>query len=293
MNTPPYDAIATFDSCVDAVADIALRAHYSANRASIEQANVNFAAASQIANWIGLPRAQHGKPHVLIAGTLSKLQLMNLYTDYMVKTTGPSRDIYDNLLTAAGGLCPLCGGLGQARTLDHYLPKAIFPAYSVHPRNLVPCCRDCNTGRNASFGVGFHEQTLHPYFDQTRFFEERWVTASVQWCNPILVQFECAPPDHWPIADKGRVRSHFNSHKLASRFSIQAGAEVSKVVQTRAKSLRSLTPDSFKDFLLDNANSPDFVLNGWSRTTYAALADSDWFVQTDFQDPDWHVAVAV
>jgi hypothetical protein len=54
--------------------------------------------------------------------------------------------------------------------------------------------------------------------------------------------------------------------------------------------LRRLNEDSFRDYLLDNANSTDFVLNGWSRTMYAALAASDWFLQTDFQDPNWHLA---
>ncbi|TPJ42888.1 HNH endonuclease signature motif containing protein [Mesorhizobium sp. B2-7-1] len=60
-------------------------------------------------------------------------------------------------------MCPFCGGLGHTWTLDHYLPKANFPAYSVNPSNLVPCCRDCNSGKNASFGAELHEQTLHPY----------------------------------------------------------------------------------------------------------------------------------
>lgn len=293
MKVPSYDAITTFDSCVDAVKDVTLRAHYSANRESVERANASFVAASRTANWVGLPRALRGKPDALIAGGLTKQQLMNLYSDCMVKATGPSRDVYDALLVSAGGLCPLCGGLGHARTLDHYLPKALFPAYSVHPSNLVPCCRDCNSDTNASFGSVAHEQTLHPYFDIAHFFVERWIIASVQWCNPISLRFECAPPDHWSISDRGRVLTHFVNYKLAYRFSVQAGAEVSKIVELRAKSLRNLTSQSFQDFLLDNANSTDFVLNGWSRTMYAALAETDWFIKTDFQDPDWHLAAAV
>ena len=292
MDIPQYDPITAFDLCVNAVGDAALRNHYSANRASIQQANVAFATASQIADWTWLPRALRGNPNALIAGALSKQQLMDLYTEYMVGVTGPSRDIYDKLFVAAGGLCPLCGGLGHTWTLDHYLPKAIFPSYSVHPSNLVPSCRDCNSGKNASFGAGVHEQTLHPYFDQAQFFEERWIVASVQKCNPILIQFECIPPNHWSISDKERVRSHFTDYKLAYRFSVQAGAEISKVVELRTKSLRNLTPQGFNDYLYDNANSTDFVLNGWSRTMYAALAELDWFIQTDFEDPNWHLAVA-
>ena len=293
MNVPLHDAITTFDTCVNAIDDTALRPQYSANRASIQQANINFQAASQQTNWASLPRVPRGNQNITVAGTLSKGQMMSLYTDYMVGTAGPSRDIYDDLLMAAGGLCPFCGGLGHAWTLDHYLPKAIFPAYSVHPSNLVPCCRDCNSGKSASFGMSMQEQTLHPYLDHAQFFEERWVVASVYPSNPILLQFECTPPNHWSISDKGRVSSHFGSYKLAYRFSVQAGGEVSKVLQLRAKSLRRLPPQSFRDFLLDNANSSDFVLNGWNRTMYAALANSNWFVQTDFEDPNWHLAAGI
>lgn len=293
MVVPPHDAIATYDTCVDAIGDLTLRTFYFGNRESIEQANASFDAATRIAGWARLPRVPRGNPNVLIAGALSKQQLMDLYTRYMVGTTGPSRDIYDGLLAAAGGLCPSCGGLGRAWTLDHYLPKSNFPAFSVHPSNLVPCCRDCNSGKNSSFGAGVHEQTLHPYLDQSHFFEERWITATVHKQNPILLRFECTPPGDWPVPDKKRVRSHFEGYKLAYRFSVQAGGEVSKVVQFRASSLRKLTPESFHDFLLDNANSPDFVLNGWSRTMYAALAASDWFLQSDFHDPNWHLAVGI
>jgi 5-methylcytosine-specific restriction endonuclease McrA len=293
MNPPIHSAIDTFDTCVNAIGDAVLRATFSANRANIEQANDNFDAASQIAEWANLPRVPNGNPNVLIAGALSKQNLMDLYTKYMVGSTGPSRDIYDELLTAAEGLCPFCGGLGHVRTLDHYLPKANFPAYSVHPQNLVPCCRDCNSGKNASFGPAVNQQTLHPYLDQAHFFQERWVVANAHPESPILIRFECAPPEHWSQSDKARVRSHFEGYQLGYRFSVQSGAETSKVVQLRTSSLCNLTAEVFRAYLLDNANSADFVLNGWSRTMYAALAQSDWFLETDFQDPNWHLTVGV
>lgn len=293
MVVPPYGAISTYDTCVDEIVDVTLRAFYAGNRASILQANASFDAATQIAGWAELPRVPRGNPDILVAGGLTKQQMMELYTSYMVGTRGAARDIYDGLLAAAGGLCPFCGGLGHASTLDHYLPKANFPAYSVHPSNLVPCCRDCNSGKNASFGTEVHEQTLHPYLDQAHFFEERWITARVDQQDPILVRFECAPPGHWTPPDRGRARSHFEGYKLASRFSVQAGAEISKVVQARANSLRRLPSESFQAYLLDNANSADFALNGWSRTMYTALARSEWFLQSDFLDPNWHWAISV
>ena len=293
LQVPQHDPLAAFDACVNAIGELPLRANYNANRASIEQANADFDAATQDANWAGLPRVARGNAGALVAGDLSKKQMMDLYSVYMVGTTGPSRDIYDELLTAAGGLCPFCGDLGHVGTLDHYLPKANFPAFSVNPRNLVPCCRDCNSGKNASFGLGMHEQTLHPYLDHGQFFEQRWITATVHRSDPVLIQFECTPPPHWETRDKQRVERHFDAYKLGYRFSVQAGGEISKVVQLRAKALRALTRESYQEFLIENANCPDFVLNGWSRTMYQALGSTDWFVQADFDAPNWHLAFEI
>lgn len=284
---PPYDALETFDTCVAAINDGALRNSFIQNRANIAQANATFAGASQTASWCDLPRAPYANPNFVVTGTLTKKNLTDLYTDYMVGAKGASRDIYDFLLTAAGGLCHFCGGLGHVRTLDHYLPKATFPAYSVHPNNLVPCCRDCNSGKNAAFGAHPHEQTLHPYLDDARFFNERWVHATVHRQDPILLKFECAPPGNWDAADQERSRSHFESYQLARRFSVQSGSEVSKAVQQRAGTLRDLTPASYREFLQESADSGDFVLNGWYRTMYTALASQNWFVEADFTNSNW------
>lgn len=207
----------------------------------------------------------------------------------MVAAPGPSRDIYDDILVAAGGLCPFCGGLGQVHTLDHYLPKANFPLYSILPANLVPCCRDCNTGKSNTFGAQLHEQTLHPYLDDNKYFEQRWISAEVSKTNPIVMKFVCSPPSEWSNTDKLRVQKHFDSYKLAYRFSLQAGGDLARLIDLRSKCLQGLMPGAFKEYLLENAQSDGFDLNGWSRTMYAALAETAWFLEADFTNPLWHL----
>ncbi|PFY80037.1 HNH endonuclease [Bacillus toyonensis] len=49
-------------------------------------------------------------------------------------------------------LCPNCG-IGELKNsqdetrdqYDHYLPKALYPLSSINFRNLVPCCKECNS----------------------------------------------------------------------------------------------------------------------------------------------------
>lgn len=61
--------------------------------------------------------------------------------------------------------CPMCGGSG-ARTLDHYLPQAHFPEFSVLSLNLLPSCGICNGKRNACNSPDTEFKTLHLYFDK-------------------------------------------------------------------------------------------------------------------------------
>ncbi|MDY7566842.1 hypothetical protein QN400_07215 [Pseudomonas sp. RTC3] len=60
--------------------------------------------------------------------------------------------------------CPFCGGDG-ARTIEHYLPQASYPEFSVFSLNLMPSCGDCNRKRNDANKHGAEIKLLHPYFD--------------------------------------------------------------------------------------------------------------------------------
>ncbi|MBH1496747.1 hypothetical protein JY423_14430 [Stenotrophomonas maltophilia] len=69
--------------------------------------------------------------------------------------------------------CTMCGS-PNCGTLDHILPKAIYPEFSLFSANLVPACL-CNNKRKDAYRGGAGERVLHPYFDE--FMQERLVTC--------------------------------------------------------------------------------------------------------------------
>ncbi|MFJ9642166.1 hypothetical protein [Streptomyces sp. NPDC101206] len=71
----------------------------------------------------------------------------------------------------------LCGH-GIADTLNHQLPKIVYPLLAVAPLNLVPACRGCNSHRSELAPRTAEEQTLHPYCDDLG--DHVWLTARVQ-----------------------------------------------------------------------------------------------------------------
>lgn len=118
-------------------------------------------------------------------------QIKNSYRQYVLKKGSPSivpievseaqrgdfENAYSNKPVSAGlnwiselyinGLnsCPFCGGDG-ARTIEHYLPQASYPEFSVYSLNLLPSCGSCNSKRNSLNAHGATTSPLHPYFDK-------------------------------------------------------------------------------------------------------------------------------
>lgn len=77
--------------------------------------------------------------------------------------------------------CPMCGSL-HSGTLDHVLPKADHPAFTIFGLNLVPACK-CNSLRsNALTGPNAGERILHPYFDEV--LGERILSAHFEDLGP-------------------------------------------------------------------------------------------------------------
>ncbi|WP_156414156.1 HNH endonuclease [Bordetella sp. N] len=281
LTAPAFQELDIFDACADEM-DNGARTIFTASRLDIQAAAYAFSAQSGTQAWCHLPRARHGHREDIIAGGLSKGDLMDLYDKGVIGSKGRPRDIHDQILVAAQGQCPYCAGIGTARTLDHYLPKAKFPALSVHPHNLVPACRDCNTDAGAGFPAAPELQPIHPYLDKDCFFLERWVYAEVIRCEPVAIRFFANPPGHWPAVDQQRARQHFADCGLKDRFSSQVAGEISPLILQRKSSLAVFSSAQFKAHLHVVAADHHLLLNGWKRTMYLALYENDWFCSADF-----------
>lgn len=68
------------------------------------------------------------------------------------------------ILLAHNGRCPYCGQQ-IVKTLDHYLPKTLYPTYAITPYNLVPSCDACNKIKMTESFDSYEQQTIHPYYD--------------------------------------------------------------------------------------------------------------------------------
>ncbi|AHY05300.1 HNH endonuclease [Serratia plymuthica] len=224
-----------------------------------------------------------------VIGNLTKAKLDNLYENNLRNKEKPARDFYDKLMVSSGEKCPFCGDIGQTRNLDHFLPKAHFPEFSVMPLNLVPSCRDCNMGeKGANFATAEAEQTIHPYIDKDIFFQEQWVFANYIDEDTGVIEYYVNCPGTWRQEDKDRALNHFVSLNIAHRYSIEAGKHLSEVIdqknafKTTIRGLMPLTSSeviirAFIDAILQPVIDSHQFNNHWKRVMYHCLKNSREF----------------
>lgn len=304
LDLPTCTASRLFDLCVGEVTDDALRGRLAAQKHLVQAKYAEYEDHSGTKTWCELERASHGQEDQLVVGSLTKGELMALYSKSMVKSKGDARNEYDRIRLIARDECPYCGGCGEmvamneddeddeydeddgegVGTLDHFLPKACFPAFSILPTNLVPSCGTCNKTMGSSFPTDPNLQPLHPYLDAPHFFEEKWTTATVAEDVLVVVSFGVALPAAWSEKDKLRAAAHFKNCNLPRRYRAKVASELSSVIDQRKTVHRTLTPEAFREILSVVAHNVELPINGWRRTLYCGLVESDWFCSHDFTD---------
>ncbi|MBP1205785.1 hypothetical protein JOD97_003847 [Duganella sp. 1411] len=246
-------------------------------------AGSNYSAAGITGELYSFPVNNQPNEEIVI-GRVRKDELKDMYSYYLVEKSKPGRSVYDLILSSApNGICPLCG-VGHAVTLDHFLPKAKFPIFSILPLNLIPACRDCNTGKLTAYAKTFGEQSLHPYFDHGKYIDDQWLFARVEQTVPASIRFFVAPPANWPDGDKERVLSHFMSLKLGERFSVLAAGELASINAMLKAYIVGIGPYAVREYL-NACTMAELSLhkNSWKAAMFLALAGSNWFCQTGFQ----------
>lgn len=219
---------------------------------------------------------ENNDPEVI--NTLKKSDLIKLYEQYFRPVDKPARKIYDAILNAAQDRCPFCGGIGSTRNLDHFLPKANYPQFSILPINLVPCCRDCNMdGKAQSYANNAEDQIIQPYSDNQRFFIDQWIFATCiksDHGEPEQFEYHVSTPVHWPEVDTRRAQKHFEDFNLADRYATKAAEQLGTVLQQiYSMKQASIDINVILSVLLQPGVDAAKFSNHWQKGMYQALIE--------------------
>lgn len=282
IDAPTYNAQEVYQTCINSISNVELRARLNLVAVVVATSADDYAQKAQVKQLFLIPPVLSGNNEIVM-GAVTKQELKDVYSQHMRGRAKPARQIYDEILNLAPlGRCPFCG-VGIATTLDHYLPKSKFPTVSVLPVNLVPSCKDCNTGKSAAIATTAEDQCLHPYFDQDYFIAEQWLFAEVIQTSPAFIRFYVNPPQHWDHVSKERVKSHFQDFNLAARFSLEATNELANLQDTLSQYMKLSGAVAVQQQLIIVKNSHEGLhQNSWQTAMYQALSDSEWFCDDGF-----------
>lgn len=277
LAVPNYDPQVVYQTCTNSISDIDLRNRLNVVTNDVVNAASDYEQRATAGQLYSIPPNNCGNDDI-VAGAVTKKELKDVYNSHMVGRAKPARVIYDQLLSQAPmGKCPFCG-FGHASTLDHYLPKTKYPLVAVLPINLVPSCKDCNTGKSMTIATTAEGQCLHPYFDHPNFFGEQWLYAEVEQTTPANVRFYVQPPAHWDGVSKERVQSHFNDFKLVSRYAVEASNQLACLRDTLTSYQEYIGAEGVRQHLTIEAQSYSRRhSNSWQTAMFQALAASDWY----------------
>jgi len=278
LSEPQYSFEQTLDECVTGITgNAALRQKLTSSKPDLTAVEAQYSGAAGTGELHTIPPINTDVDvDPVVINTLKKSELVKIYDQYFVPEQKPARKIYDALLNAAKEKCPFCGGIGTSRNLDHFLPKAHFPQFSVLPRNLVPACRDCNMdGKAHAFATNAEDQIIQPYADNDRFFIDQWIFATYHAGNdgePGEFEYYISPPEGWSEVDKLKVRKHFKNFDLAKRYAIKA-AELLGTVLKQIKTMERASLDSrvIQSVQLQPGVDAAPFVNHWQKGMYQAL----------------------
>jgi hypothetical protein len=268
---PTYSAKSAYLTCISSVVRNALSTRLSSATASVVSASEEFDRAAVIQELHRIP------PSDLSGILATKTDLINVYTERMLRKGSAGRPIYNKILNSPPNKrCPLCGHR-DVSTLDHHLDKDTFPLLSVAPLNLVPACKDCNHIKLSFVPTSSDNETVHPYYDDTD--DDVWLKATIVETVPIGIGFSVIQPYSWNVRKYNRVKNHFDLFALDSLYESNAATEVSNIEYERANLFRKSGSQALAESLSESQLSRELVsLNSWQAALYRALATNSWYL---------------
>jgi len=275
LELPLFENRDTYEACISRVRNPAIKHRMALATPAIH------AAANEYAILARNQALHQLVAHDQIAG-VTRSEMETTYNSRMVKAGSPGRDIYDAIMAAPhDGRCPYCGQR-VVSTLDHVLPKSLYPAYAVAPVNLVPSCSDCNKLKLDDDPATAVEVYLHPYFDDVE--QCVWLAAQVVERSPAALVYSVVPCVEWDATQQERLLRQFQRLHLGRLYALESANELTAIRYSLEMIFEAGGAEQVEGFLREQEVSARHARRNWWRASaYLAWADSNWFCEGGFR----------
>lgn len=272
---PPSVTVAqAAQACARGLRDRELAARVTASVPTLTSNSTAFRTATRTQQQHDITATTYQVPGV------SGDELRSLYRGQLAKVRRPGREVYSQIMAGARhGLCSYCQ-YGQAKTLDHFVPKTLVPALSIEPWNLVPSCHQCNHHLATGYSSTAEHQLLHPY-DMPDL--GRWLHAQVLHALPVSVEFSAQPAADTDPELRARVVNQFDSLNLAELYAVVSAQDISWITRTLTTHFASAAREQVSDYLQELADGAlEENENSRRGAVLEALANDTWYCTSGF-----------
>lgn len=237
-----------------------------ANTYNIQASSNNLSSIAQILN---------------VNGIITVDEMKKVYEQKFVKKGQPGRKYYEKLrLSAKNNICPLCNQR-TVTTLDHVLPKTLYPTFAVTPFNLIPACADCNKIKDTYKPTTTEEEILHPYYDDISSIQ--YLYANINEETPPSINFYIESSNPKTLIEK-RLQKHFDLFELNKLYTSNAAEELANIQLRLNKLYESGGYTNVKEYLKEEFDSRYANnKNSWQAAMYKTLSESEWFCNGGFK----------
>ncbi|UAN51624.1 MULTISPECIES: HNH endonuclease [unclassified Serratia (in: enterobacteria)] len=275
---PSFRPGTVFDSCVEAKQSENLKIKLRSIRTEITKENKVFKTKGNTSLFFQMMQGNGIPPDV------TKEEMEDLYESSFSQSKIVRKKYYDKIkLNAKYDICPYCAQRNVS-TLDHYLPKSLYPKLVVNPLNLIPCCMECNHIKREHYPKNNEEQILNPYFDDL--IEDVWLIATIkkQGRKPPVLLFKAEPGNRIPTPFSERIIWHFNKFKLAELYTSQSGRQLTGIAESLKREWEQGGENSLRIALEEHYITWSTInVNSWQSAMFAALVKSQWFISSGFK----------
>ncbi|PGS41705.1 hypothetical protein COC58_12380 [Bacillus cereus] len=178
---------------------------------------------------------------------------------------------------AMQAVCPYCG-IGEPVTLDHYLPKGLFPEFSILSINLVPCCDPCNRTKGEKWLEDGVRRIISFYTDEIPEYKYLFVKVSFENNSFIpVIEYNLDFSEENNLTNT--IKMHFRDLNLFERYEKQINDKVTGLYLEVMEGASDLSIDEQKSNLKRRvfSLSKRFGSNYWEARLYEALIESNFF----------------
>jgi len=207
-----------------------------------------------------------------------KTDLDELYT-YSSATLTKLRTSLTTTPTGRVVKCQNCT-INDISTFDHLVPQGIYTEFTVHPKNLLCCCGDCNPRKGANWRANGRRTTLNLYLDQLPNVQYLFVNLTIS-PDSISTEFYLENVGNVDAGLFALLDNHYDKLNLFQRFSDSADTVITSFKTVFMPVLNYMNFNNARLFILETLVEEQlaFGFNYWQTILKMALINH----------PDFHM----